>query len=549
VEVLPEFFQAKGYYGVSNVDKQNDLPYDLQQIAFLLDTFSERPPEVSYATILVIYEGTGVFTPLSFADFADGTDPVNPVKSFQNIFPGPVEYFGNENFLDIYIRGAITGTGRFEDSNDNVRSAAIISGLYSLLTYFVRFELKFSEIKANASNFGCTKGAPHNFDEAIAFFYGPRGQSSLFAYFEKLQRKIGMDKNSVTGENYFNFDVNKVIVDDFIAGIDTIAPNRPPLGSDECLPSSEAAYPTENVFRIEVLRFRTFLVACADQSRSILSNNFNDREYAITFLSGLYLSVGPGVAAFAPDADENIRLQLDLLSIIPYSNIIPGATLVNTFDRLIDQVDNPTSAPTPDPTGAPTDAPTNAPTDELPTMDIPTTADALGFTTLVAALQAANSVVLLAYPPNPGPLTVFAPSNDAFAKLGDDMIGCLLQPEYVLFLQDILNYHYTYGKVLAADLSQGQIITMANGKDIAVTISGGSVFINENSRVEVADVMATNGVIHAIDNVLIPPGFDPTAFLDTCLAQEPTPVPTPEPTRSSSSKSSKTRRRSNNKSG
>ena len=164
VEVLPEFFQAKGYYGVSNVDKQNDLPFDLQAIALQLETFSDRPPEVTYANILAIYEDGGFLPGFSFAGFADGTDALNPVKSFNNIFPEAVEYFGSENFLDTYIRGAITGTGPFENSNDNVRSAAIISGIYSLLNYFVNFELRFSQIKANDNNFGCPKGAPHNFD-------------------------------------------------------------------------------------------------------------------------------------------------------------------------------------------------------------------------------------------------------------------------------------------------------------------------------------------------------------------------------------------------
>jgi len=140
-------------------------------------------------------------------------------------------------------------------------------------------------------------------------------------------------------------------------------------------------------------------------------------------------------------------------------------------------------------------------------------------------------------------------SNDAFAKLGDDLLGCLLQPEYVLVLQYILNYHYTYGKVLAGDLSSGQVITMANGKDITVNIDPqGLVFINECRFpttdpecpvVEITDVMATNGVIHAINNVLIPPDVDVAGFLDMCLATDPpvpapttppTPAPQPEPT-------------------
>jgi len=363
VEVLPEFFQAKGYYGVSNVDKQNDLPFDLQTIALQLETFSDRPPEVTYANILAIYEDGGFLPGFSFAGFADGTDALNPVKSFNNIFPEAVEYFGSENFLDTYIRGAITGTGPFENSNDNVRSAAIISGIYSLLNYFVNFELRFSQIKADDNNFGCPKGAPHNFDEAIAFFYGPRGQSSLFAFFDELQKDAGIaGKSSVTCEPYFEVDVNAVIVNNFIRGIDQIAPHRPLLGSDECVPPSEAVFPTLEAKSIELILFRTFLVACAQQSRDILSNNFNDREFAITFVTGLYLLVAPGVFAFAPDADETIKLQFDLLSIKPCSNIIPGATLVDTFDRLIEQIDNPTQPPTPDPTVAPTPEPTPEPT-------------------------------------------------------------------------------------------------------------------------------------------------------------------------------------------
>ena len=133
--------------------------------------------------------------------------------------------------------------------------------------------------------------------------------------------------------------------------------------------------------------------------------------------------------------------------------------------------------------------------------------------------------------------------NDAFAKLGDDLLGCLLQPEYVLVLQYILNYHYTYGKVLAGDLSSGQVITMANGKDIMVTTEAGYIFdniyINDDSLVVAADVMATNGVIHAIDEVLIPPDVDVNGFLNMCLATDPpvpapvkpaTPAPQPEPT-------------------
>ena len=111
--------------------------------------------------------------------------------------------------------------------------------------------------------------------------------------------------------------------------------------------------------------------------------------------------------------------------------------------------------------------------------------------------------------------------NAAFDSLGPELLGCLLQPENVLVLQEILLYHVTNGKVLAGELTNDQMITMANGKDIKITIIPGDVFINENSAVEVTDVPATNGVIHAIDNVLVPPGLDVAGFLTKCLAIRP----------------------------
>merc|ERR1719491_527220 len=165
----------------------------------------------------------------------------------------------------------------------------------------------------------------------------------------------------------------------------------------------------------------------------------------------------------------------------------------------------------------------------VPALDLATTAATLGFTTLVTALEAANMLVLGMNPPNPGPITVFACSNDAFAKLGDELLGCLVKPENVLVLQEIFSYHYTYGQVLAGELTNDQMITMANGKDININILAGGVVINENSAVVMSNVLANNGVIHAIDNVLIPPGLDVAGFLAECVATDP-PVPEPNPT-------------------
>jgi len=183
-----------------------------------------------------------------------------------------------------------------------------------------------------------------------------------------------------------------------------------------------------------------------------------------------------------------------------------------------------TSRPTPAPTTAPTSPPA-----EL--VDIPNTADELGFTTLVTALTAADLVEALSNPPNAGPFTVFAPTNQAFVLLGATLLSCLLLPENLEVLHNILLFHVADGLVLAEDLMNGQVIDMLNGEGILINIGiDGTVTIEDNSffypMVEMANVMATNGVIHAIDRVLIPPGLYIDGFLETC-SNPPTPSPTP----------------------
>jgi uncharacterized surface protein with fasciclin (FAS1) repeats len=152
--------------------------------------------------------------------------------------------------------------------------------------------------------------------------------------------------------------------------------------------------------------------------------------------------------------------------------------------------------------------------------DIPTTAtEAQAFDTLVAALDAADLVETLS---GDGPFTVFAPTDHAFGMLDDDYIQCLLEPENKDALRELLLYHVADGKVLSTDLSNGQTVTTINGQDVEVKIDeydallGGShVFVND-ALVVLSDISASNGVIHAIRNVLIPEGFT------TCQKDIPT---------------------------
>ncbi len=135
--------------------------------------------------------------------------------------------------------------------------------------------------------------------------------------------------------------------------------------------------------------------------------------------------------------------------------------------------------------------------------DIVDTAVAAGsFTTLVAAVGAAGLVDTLK---SDGPFTVFAPSDDAFAKLPAGTVGDLVKPENKAKLTAILTLHVLPGKVMAADVA-GQKMTPAsvNGEKLHVDGTNG-VTVN-GAHVVTADIECTNGVIHVIDAVLLPKG-------------------------------------------
>ncbi len=131
------------------------------------------------------------------------------------------------------------------------------------------------------------------------------------------------------------------------------------------------------------------------------------------------------------------------------------------------------------------------------------------FSTLVAAVQAAGLVETLS---SEGPFTVFAPTNAAFAKLGDATIQALLNDPATL--QGILLYHALSGSVYAVDVLQRSSATTINGQDVVFSVRKGSVYIN-NAQITVTDIQASNGVIHVIDTVILPPTKD---IVDTAVA-------------------------------
>ena len=134
--------------------------------------------------------------------------------------------------------------------------------------------------------------------------------------------------------------------------------------------------------------------------------------------------------------------------------------------------------------------------------DIVDTAVAAGsFKTLAAALGAADLVGALK---GDGPFTVFAPTDEAFAKLPAGTVEMLLKPENKAKLVDILTYHVVSGKVPAATAVTLTKATALNEKSIKLGLRGDALFLND-SKVIKTDIMCTNGVIHVIDTVLMPP--------------------------------------------
>ena len=133
--------------------------------------------------------------------------------------------------------------------------------------------------------------------------------------------------------------------------------------------------------------------------------------------------------------------------------------------------------------------------------DIVDTAVAAGsFKTLAKALAAADLVTTLK---GDGPFTVFAPTDDAFAKLPAGTLEMLLQPENKAKLQRILTYHVVAGKVMAADVKKMTSAKAVSGDLLTIAARNGSVMA-DNSRVVKTDIAASNGVIHVIDTVLMP---------------------------------------------
>lgn len=134
------------------------------------------------------------------------------------------------------------------------------------------------------------------------------------------------------------------------------------------------------------------------------------------------------------------------------------------------------------------------------------------FSTLVAAVTAADLADVLSSAD--ARYTVFAPTDAAFSNLPDGLVQCLLKEENKEILSSILLYHVVDGVAASSGLSDGQVIETLNGESVTVDLTDG-VKIND-SVVSQPDFMASNGIIHVIDSVLVPSSVDVAAFLAEC---------------------------------
>ena len=127
--------------------------------------------------------------------------------------------------------------------------------------------------------------------------------------------------------------------------------------------------------------------------------------------------------------------------------------------------------------------------------------------TLVKAVEAAGLVETLQ---GEGPFTVFAPTNQAFEALPAGTLDMLLKPENQDQLKTVLTYHVASGETASSDLSDGMQVATVEGSDAEIVMKDGEVMV-ETAKVVMPDVQASNGIVHVIDAVILPPSMNPSA--------------------------------------
>ncbi len=178
-----------------------------------------------------------------------------------------------------------------------------------------------------------------------------------------------------------------------------------------------------------------------------------------------------------------------------------GIAMAGTAALVLSACSTSTSSPAPTQTSTTMESPTSQESMAAGTI-VDVAAENPDFSTLVTAVQAAGLTETLSAA---GPYTVFAPTNEAFEALPPSVVKKLLKPENKEVLTQVLTYHVVPGEITSDQIKAGKVKTV-EGQDVTITTDGGVKV--DGATVVTADVMASNGVIHAIDAVILPPGVD-----------------------------------------
>ncbi|MBD2594426.1 fasciclin domain-containing protein [Nostoc spongiaeforme FACHB-130] len=270
-----------------------------------------------------------------------------------------------------------------------------------------------------------------------------------------------------------------------------------------------------NIASVAGLAGMSFLVTLPSQAKEVLNPSpsiFSEAPYNRSQRIQANASYTPVQPAIATDKN-NTRTRTVVAQKTPNRGLNPRPSIFDEppYNRGSRTEAAPVTPPAATPDQPPaTEVPateTPAPTSTNETSDSKKTVVALAessnsFKTLTAALKAAGLIDTLQ---GAGPFTIFAPTDAAFAKLPQDALNDLLKPENKEVLVKILTYHVVPGKVLSSDLKSGQV-TSLQGDPIAVKVDENGVVVNDG-KVTQPDIQGSNGVIHAIDNVILPPSL------------------------------------------
>ncbi|MBU7581495.1 MAG: fasciclin domain-containing protein [Nostoc sp. TH1S01] len=275
-----------------------------------------------------------------------------------------------------------------------------------------------------------------------------------------------------------------------------------------------------NIASVAGVAGMSLLVTLPSQAKEVLNPNpsiFNEAPYNRSQRIQANASYTPVEPAIATDKN-NVRNRNLVAQKNPNRGLNPRPSIFNEppYNRGSQTAPSET-APTPVTPPAETPVKPPAPTVQPPaTPAKPSTSEtsnpnktvvaiaesSSSFKTLTAALKAAGLIETLQ---GAGPFTIFAPTDAAFAKLPPDALKDLLKPENKEVLVKILTYHVVQGKVLSSDLKSGEVKSL-QGDSIAVKVDSNGVMVND-AQVTQADIQGSNGVIHGIDNVILPPSL------------------------------------------